>query len=130
MISSTSKDTWKYAYLSVWLLLINVKTAEPIGPKFLCAGSHDPREGLWRSQTLYKQNFKSWFPNFFDKSRNRSYAEAQLGGGQPGPWPPLATERGRAPPSPAVEKKDWRIITEVRNNKTKRVIVEIVYFYG
>ena len=59
MISSTSKDTWKYAYLSVWLLLINVKTAEPIGPKFLCAGSHDPREGLWMSQTLYKQNFKS-----------------------------------------------------------------------
>ena len=81
------------------------------------------------SQTLYKQNFKSHGFQIFLTKVEIEKSEAQLGGGQPGPWPPLATERGSAPPSPAVEKKDWRIITEVRNNKTKRVIVGIVFFY-
>ena len=34
--------------LSVCLYPINVKTAEPIGPKFYCGTSRDPREGLWK----------------------------------------------------------------------------------
>ena len=51
--------------LFVCLYPINVKTAEPIGPKFFCGTSRDPREGLWMiefSKVCLHQN--SIFENF------------------------------------------------------------------
>ena len=115
MISSTSKDTWKYAYLSVWLLLINVKTAEPIGPKFLCAGSHDPREGLWMSQTLYKQNFKSHGFQIFLTKVEIEKSEAQLGGGATGPLASPSNWEGERAPLPCSWKE--RLANNHRSQK-------------
>ena len=47
------------ACLSVCLYPINVKTAQPIGPKNFCVTSRDPREGLWLiefSKICFHQN--------------------------------------------------------------------------
>jgi len=41
-----------FVCLSVCLYPINVKTAEPIGPKFFCGTSRDPMEGLWMIEIL------------------------------------------------------------------------------
>ena len=46
-------------YIKIWLVClfvclypINVKTAEPIGPKFFCGTSRDHRKGLWMIEIL------------------------------------------------------------------------------
>ena len=59
--------------LGVCLYPINVKTAEPIGPKFFCGISRKSREGLWMikfSKICLHQN--STFETF-ENPRNYSY---------------------------------------------------------
>ena len=41
-----SLSGWVFVCLSVYLYPVNVKTAEPIGPKFFVWTSRDHREGL------------------------------------------------------------------------------------
>ena len=57
--------SWKKAYiyiyfacLGVCLYPINVKTAEPTGPKFFCGTSCDPRVGLWMIEFQNKLNYE------------------------------------------------------------------------
>ena len=59
-------ETWAtictlLVWVSVCLCLINVKTVEPIGPKFCVGPSYDSRDGLWMIEFSKKIQFLNIF---------------------------------------------------------------------